>query len=436
VVALGATACASEEVTDGPTETATDVVTDTPAGVTAEPCPDAVDERKGCIYLGVLSDVTDGPFTALAVAFLAGEVAFWREVNSAGGLGGYEVDLGEFSRDNRFEAERSRIGYDAIADDVLALAQSLGTDTTRSILDEMARDDMLAVPASWWSGWPVTEQSRGLVLESGASYCAAAISALDWIAGAQAPPQVVQTVGFDDLYGRDVAAGVAAWADVSGAVDLGLVATEPLGADSSGTQDAAVAAILDAPQAPEVVVLAVGPEETRDVVTRAVEGGYTGRFLGSLPTWSPTLVSDDADDATRAAIVERYVQVAPGPPWGADSEAHRAMQAAMGDEPPDNDGFTFGWISQYPLRAAIQAAIDAGDLSREGLVAAVDGLEVDYGGALEPRTYGADASAPPLAESLLAPDPTRPTGVATLERDFVGPTARDHLPDLPCAAPA
>ena len=36
-------------------------------GVTSEPCPDAVNEDNGCIYLGTISDLTQGPFAPLGV---------------------------------------------------------------------------------------------------------------------------------------------------------------------------------------------------------------------------------------------------------------------------------------------------------------------------------------------------------------------------------
>ena len=35
-------------------------------GITSEPCPEAVNEDNGCIYLGAISDLTKGPFAPLA----------------------------------------------------------------------------------------------------------------------------------------------------------------------------------------------------------------------------------------------------------------------------------------------------------------------------------------------------------------------------------
>mgnify|MGYP007039432347 CR=1 FL=1 len=59
------------------------------SGVTREPCPNAVDRAKGCVYLGLITDPGAGP---QAVAFTDAQQRFWDRVNKAGGIGGYEID--------------------------------------------------------------------------------------------------------------------------------------------------------------------------------------------------------------------------------------------------------------------------------------------------------------------------------------------------------
>lgn len=95
-VSLALTACGRGDDDDdgaapGPTET-TEAPAEPVPGVTDEACPDAVNPDNGCIYLGVVSDLTDGPFAALAVPVTAGQAAFWQRVNEEGGLGGYDID--------------------------------------------------------------------------------------------------------------------------------------------------------------------------------------------------------------------------------------------------------------------------------------------------------------------------------------------------------
>ena len=75
-----AAACSAGETTASP-------------GVTSAPCPGSVHKDRGCIYLGVLSDLANGPFTALGASMNEGQLAFWKQVNQAGGIGGYDIDI-------------------------------------------------------------------------------------------------------------------------------------------------------------------------------------------------------------------------------------------------------------------------------------------------------------------------------------------------------
>lgn len=83
----------------------------TGAGVTAEPCPDGVNADNGCIYLGVLSDLTEGPFAALAVPITDGQRAYWAQVNESGGIGGYDIDIDTYTRDTKYQAAEHAAQY-------------------------------------------------------------------------------------------------------------------------------------------------------------------------------------------------------------------------------------------------------------------------------------------------------------------------------------
>ena len=64
--------------------------------------------------------------------------------------------------------------------DVAALALSLGTPLTLFILDELDKDNMLAAPLSWYSGWSFDAVDKGLIIEYGSTYCADGMNGLDW----------------------------------------------------------------------------------------------------------------------------------------------------------------------------------------------------------------------------------------------------------------
>lgn len=394
-------------------------------GVTEEPCPDAVNQDNGCIYLGILSDLTQGPFAPLGVEIVAGQEAFWQRVNEQGGIGGYDINVSEYTRDNLYNQEEHVAQYRQIEPNILALAQSLGTPPTLAALESYVQDNMVAAPASWWSGWSVEDVDQGLILESGYPYCIESMNGLDWIAENREQPSTVMAVGYPGDYGGDGAAGVEIWAEQNDAEFAGFIETGPNAV--VGNQDAAVSAILDA--SPDVVQLGVGPSEAGEIIGKAAAQGFQGQFLGSVPTWNPALLESPASEAIQAL----YIAGAPWAPYGGDSDAHAAIEESLGGELPANDGYTYGWIWSYPLKSLLEKAAENGDLTREGLVGAIDGLEVDYEGALPNRTLGGEPNeVVERSARISAPDPDAPLGISTIADTFVGPTAEAFEFNEPC----
>ena len=190
------------ETLDSPAVT-TAATVKTGVGVTEEPCPDAVggvptgaNPAQGCIYLGLLNSYT-GPYAAVAVGLETGQRAFWLAVNSTGGIGGYSVAITE-GQDTGYNPQKHLEGYNAIRNDVAALAMSLGTPQTVFILDELDADNMVAAPMSWYSGWSYKSVDRGLVVEFGSAYCADGMNAVDWAVD-NYPAPIKKTVSYTHL---------------------------------------------------------------------------------------------------------------------------------------------------------------------------------------------------------------------------------------------
>lgn len=422
----------SDEPTDEPSEEPSEQPPAQPeiafdSGVTEEACPDAVNPDNGCIYLGILSDLTEGPFAALAVPIVDGQRAFWKTVNEAGGIGGFDVDIDTYTRDTKYQAAEHAAQYQQIEGNILALAQTLGTVNTEAILDDMDEHDVVALPASWWSGYAFAENDRGLILENGYSYCTEAVIGLDWFGENMAMPTKIAAVGYPGDYGGDSAAGVQLWAENHGVTDVTVIPTGPN--QVTGNQDAVVAAVAAA--APDVVVLAVGPAETAEIVGKLAAGGFTGQFMGSLPTWNPALLQSPAAPALTAL----YHHMSPSEQWDGTSVGADAMRASTGGEPPVNGGYVIGWEMNYPMLALLQTAADSGDLTRAGVRAAIDGLAVSYDGMMADMTFGGDGK-DVAAKSMwvYAPDAESPLGVKLVDAGFSG-TTFDSLPyDTACSA--
>ena len=388
-------------------------------GITAEPCPDAVNEDNGCIYLGILSDLTEGPFAPLGPSIVQAQEAFWNRVNEQGGIGGaYDVNVTEYTRDNKYNPEVHNQLYQEIKPNILAIAQTLGSPTTMAILDDMKSSNIVGAPASWTSLW----EYEDALLESGAPYCVESMNGIDWWVEQGNEVDSVIGVGYPGDFGEDGAAGASIWASENGA-DFTFIEQIPVGA--GGTVDGAVGTIVQ--QNPDVVVLTLAPTETAQIVGGAAANGYQGRFIGNGPSWNGALLQTPAADALKAL----YTLAGPFPTWSSDTPAHEGMREALSDVEQPNDGYTVGWFWSYPLKAALEAAYQAGDLTREGVVAAVGTLEsVDYEGALPPED-GNFAGSPDeqFARHTYIGTPTEEeaAGVRTETIDgYMGPTAEGY----------
>jgi ABC-type branched-subunit amino acid transport system substrate-binding protein len=415
VVAGSLAACrgGDDESGGGSGETKTEV------GVTKEPCPNAIDKAKGCIYLGLISDLTVGPFRALAVPITDAQKKFWERVNKAGGIGGYEIDAVTYIRDNKYNPEVHNQVYQEIKGKVLALGQTLGSPTTAAIIGDLKANSIVAAPASWTSAWSFED----VIIESGATYCVESANAVDYAVEAFQPKSVM-AVHLPGDYGDDAAGGAKLAAQSLG-LTFTNVKTDP-GADK---QAGAINSIVT--QKPDLVILTTSPTETAVIVGGAAQRGYTGKFIGTGPSWNPGLLQSPAAPALKAL----YLQSAPWGPWSTDTPGHKAMREAMGSVTP-NDGYVSGWAWSYPMKAALEAAAKSGDLTRAGLLKAVKGLSsVDYEGMLPSGAgnYSGGPKAGVTQNVILSPATgSGPTDVPVVKNFFTGPTVSKINLDKPC----
>lgn len=427
-VALALTGCSAvdDSTTDGDGDRAAGELK-TGTGVTSEPCPDKVNADNGCIYLGVLSDLSEGPFAALAVPITDAQRAYWKQVNEGGGISGYDVDIDTYTRDTKYQAAEHAKQYQQIEPNVLALAQTLGTVNTEAILPDMDAADIVGVPASWWSGYSFEDNDSGLILESGYSYCGESVIGLDWFSENHSKPKSVAAVGYPGDYGGDSAVGVEKWAEANGVKDVKVVETGPN--QTTGGQDAVVSAISKAN--PDVVVLATGPAETAEIVGKLAAGGFKGRFLGSLPTWNPALL----DSAAAPALKASYNQMSPSEAWGGKSDGVAAMKKSLGSKEPANGGYVIGWSLSYPMHAVLEQAAENGDLTRAGVRAAVAEVEVDYEGMQVAQSYDGNGKEIAITEmKVFEPDDSDPLGVVSTGDFYSGSTFDKIDYDKACSA--
>jgi ABC-type branched-subunit amino acid transport system substrate-binding protein len=389
-------------------------------GVTNEPCKNAIDKNKGCIYLGTMSDLTEGPFKALAVPITEAQKAFWKRVNQEGGIGGYEIDVTTYVKDNKYNPQIESQVYQEIKPKILAVAQTLGSPTTAAILPDLKASSMVTVPASWTSLWGVED----VVLESGVNYCMESMNSVDY-AKDKLSVKSVMAVHLAGDYGDDAAAGAKIAAQKQG-----LTFADVKTATGQDNQGGAIDAIVS--QKPDLVILTNSPTDAAVIIGQAAARGYKGKFIGTGPTWNPGLLKSPA----AAAIKALYLQSGPWQPFGADTPGHKAMREAIGKVDQPNDGYTSGWVWSYPLKAALKKAAENKDLTRAGLLKAVKSLtSVDYEGMLPSGAgnYAGDPDKSVVRQSQVGkPDDAAPSGITVIEPFFTGPTAKDYKFEKPC----
>lgn len=382
-------------------------------GITSEPCPDAVDESKGCIYLGVISDLT-GPFAPVGVPLTAGGKAFWEKVNADGGIGDYEINVTEYVEDNQYNPDVHARVYDKIKGDVLAMAQSLGTVATEAMLRDPDAEDLVVLPATLGSNWLFEDR----VTEIGTSYCAEAMNGVDYGVD-ELGLKSVAAIHYPGDYGDDAAVGAKIAAEARNLTFTDITM-------APGGDAAPVIAELLRSKA-DLVVISTSPTELAAVVGGAGAQGFKGKFIGSIPTWNQALLATPAKPALEAL----YLWASSFPGWDADTAGHEAMrEAAAAAKQDPNEYFALGWTGGYILKAAIEAAIEADELNREGLLKAATSLtNVDGEGMLPAGSgnYAGDANAAAVRSTyLLKPGEGNSSG-ATVEVDsFTGPTAKDY----------
>jgi len=331
-----------------------------------------VDVAERRIRIGALNDES-GPARSIGHPFSVGKRILAARVN-AGGTGllpeGWTIELVE--RDHGYATDRATRALADIADDVLFVGTSFGTEHTVALQQSLTEADLVAFPASL----STVLQGHPLTPPLGASYEDEARRAVDFVvAQADGRPVRVAVVRQPDAYGEDVARGAR-----RGARDWEI--GPPLVLAASDGAEAIGARIV----AEEVthVILGTLPPLTAALLEDARTRQSEVAFVGATPAWSDALVR--RPDA--AALLARYHQTSSLPFWGeelpgmADFEA--AFEAYAADEPEDSYVLV-SWAHGVVQLEAAAAAIEAGDVTRAGFRRALAGLHaVDAGGLLGP----------------------------------------------------
>jgi ABC-type branched-subunit amino acid transport system substrate-binding protein len=398
-----------------------------PAPAPALKTDKGVDLEHKTIRLGVLNDES-GPAAAIGKPYAVGKRVLAAQIN-AGGSGilpeGWKVELVE--RDQGYNPQKSVQAYKEIAGDVLLIAHSFGTPNTLPLRPMLTRDTMLALPASLSS---VMAQHRSTI-PFGPSYELEAMRAVDFIVAQPKPSKAqarikIAIVYQQDDYGLDGLSGLRKAAAHHGVT----IASEQKITPGQRDFDDVVAALKGA--GATHVVLAVLPSASAALLGTAAELKYKPTWIGNTPSWSDAFFDAAVIPAVQLA---NYLQVTGESYWG---EALPGMpkflaayekygKAASG---PDSH-LLVSYMQGLIATEVIRRAIEAGDVTRAGLMAVVPQIQnFDVGGLGQPIDLRRFPYVTNTRVRVLKPDFARKSW--SVVSDFSTPAAFDSA-DAPAA---
>lgn len=374
----GSDAGASEgDGTDATTSTAPDEPAEAPEppAETVSPFAGSPQPSTGfdgeTIRLGYLTDQS-GSLSILGIPLQMGAEVYWEWLNSNGGVAGkYQVEL--LVGDTLDDPAQTITEYQRIKDDVVMFAEVLSTPPTQALLEFLREDNIIAVPGSLAGAWA----GEAVLLPNGAAYEYEMINLVDWYAsasGLSSGNDVHCAIYVDDKYGNDSMRGVYYAID-----QLGLELAEEQTISRGGTDFTAQVGALD--EAGCTVVYAVTvPTEQNAILAQAESVGFEPYWLGSLPSYLNLFA---------AGVPDRYEKfyVALDSPNLSDTSVPamadflERFAAVLGEDSNPNTFHLSGYFQSIAVHALLEKAVELGDLSRDGMAAAMAQLgEVDNGG--------------------------------------------------------
>ena len=388
VLALLAVACAGGS--NGPADTsdsgrtsspATGSNTDASLGVaTIEPTNGFDGET---IKLGYLTAQTGG-LAFLGSALASGSQVYWDWLNSTGGIAGkYKVEL-EIA-DTRDVPTTAVLEYQRLKDDVVMFAQVLSTPPTQALLEFLKEDNIVAVPGSLVGAWA----NELLLLPNGAAYEYEMINLADWFVNDSelaSGADVYCAIYVDDKYGQDALKGVE-------------YAMEQLGLEladrrtMSRTTTNFTSQIVSFQDKGCTVVYTVSlPGQQQAILAHAKSVGFEPYWLAALPSFSNFFAATTPENYRKfyiaidapALVLEPDENTVPGM-----VKFLERFEAHSRNTTPTTFHLS-GYFQSYAVHALLEKAVELGDLSREGMVAAMAQLsEVDVEGlTAENYVYG------------------------------------------------
>lgn len=343
-----------------------------------------VDNETKTIKLGVLTPLS-GPVAPAGQSATGGMQAYFEGVNAAGGIGRdldpadrFKVEL--VLRDHQYTPDVSVQQYNAIKDQVLMFAQVVGTPNVVPLVPLASEDAILVSPASTSQLW----LQQKYFVASGAPYASEYVNAAAYLESQGVTPKA-GLIYQDDAYGAEATAALEFAAQKFG---FEIVARAPFKVTDTDFSSQ-VSAMQQA--GADHVFLAGLPNHTGPILGAAATLQYLPQFISPFPGYSGQLLGTPDEPSPLVPLLQEHFWLVTdrscaATDTGPGCEGMVQMLADLAKYKPDlrlNQLFQFGYNQAQMVREILERAIADGDLTREGVVTALDGID-----GLEQRGLG------------------------------------------------
>jgi acyl-CoA hydrolase/ABC-type branched-subunit amino acid transport system substrate-binding protein len=341
-----------------------------PAQTPAAQTPGVSDRQ---VTLGTFCDLS-GPNAAIGMAALRGYSAYYDHVNRWGGVHGRTIQL--VVEDDRFDPARTRRAVEKLVeqDGVFAIASPLGTPTNLAVLDYLSgRQIPVLSPHSGISAWADPLKRTYFALQP--SYRVEGRILAQHVLRALHPERVV-VFCVDDQFGAEGCAAFSAEL-ARGGLEVCAEVSHAAGETAAGRWLSELLA-----HEPDLVLLYTYVKPAADLLLAAHAAGFRPSWLASYVLSGPDLFQFAGTEATHGLRSSCYPQ---GP---RDHRGERLFRKLMQRLYREDAPGTHSRIAYAAAQLAVEGLRLAGpDLSREGLVAALERLRGWTGGLLPPISY-------------------------------------------------
>jgi branched-chain amino acid transport system substrate-binding protein len=376
VLAFVAAACGGDGDDDVATDTGTGTeTTESDEGeareVTTGP---GVDDDE--IRVAVLNDFS-GPIASIGTPAAVGSEIYFDALNEQGGVCGRDVVV--VREDTKYDTQVAVQAYRAVKDDVAFITQLLGTATVLALANDVGRENITTLAGTLAAAVIPLED----IWVYQTPFPLEAVNGVSWAAEEHAGDDGTLQLGViyqNDAYGQEGLSAVQHTAEELGNVEI--VAS----AGYSPTDQDFTAQVQEMERGgAEVVWLHDTPRQTAAVLGIAAQRGYSPLFIGNSSSFASALAEPLGELLNRFRVVNSNAS------WGEDVPAMDEMLAAVEQHAPNqqpDNWLVTGWISGMVTHAALEAACENGDLSREGIASVMPGLEVDMKGMAPDISWG------------------------------------------------